>query len=63
MYRSPFHFLVPDGREYYRSFLGTVLSLLTLLVLCTYLSYRVMVLVIKDEYTIMEYTEENHFEI
>lgn len=54
---------MPDSREQYRTFLGTALSLFTMLVMCAYLSYRIMVVVIKDEYTVMEYTEENHFEI
>ena len=63
LYRTPFLFLLPDSREQYSSFLGTVLSLLTMLLLGAYLSHRFTVLWLQEEYKITQYSEENYFDV
>ena len=55
--------MLPDSRERYSTFLGTVLSLLTMLLLGAYLSYRFTVLWLHEDYKITQYSEENHFDI
>ena len=40
IYRRPFQLLLPDGQAQYRTFLGTMLSLLTFFVVVTYAGYK-----------------------
>ena len=50
LYRTPFLFLLPDKEVRYRSFLGTALSLLTIVLMIGFLTYRISVLVLLQEY-------------
>ena len=40
MYRQPFLFLMPDHEPSYRSCVGTVLSILTLILVTSYSTYK-----------------------
>ena len=63
LYRTPFLFLLPDSKEQYRSFLGTALSLLTYGLLFGFMSYRITVLMLLEEYKITHSIQEDHFDI
>lgn len=63
MYRKPFLFLLPDHNEQYRTFLGSILSLITFLIMGFYSVYKIMTLFAITDYRIMKATSENYFDV
>ncbi len=49
-YRQSFKFLLPDNNESYRTSLGATLSLLTILTMLAYGSYKFILLSNKENY-------------
>ena len=61
MYRQPFRLLLPDGHDSYRTFIGALLSLMTLLTLLTYGSLKITSLVHSDDYSVGMHILEDHY--
>ena len=45
IYKRPFNFLMPDHRETYNTWLGLVLSLFSMVCVCSYAVYQMISLV------------------
>ena len=52
VYRQPFSLLLPDGYETYRSFIGALLSIFSLVIMLTYGSYKFTRLMHSDDYQV-----------
>ena len=60
-FAKPFEFMLPNGSKKYRSLLGSVLTLVTVIIVALYSIYKWQVLIDRDEYTLSQITEENYF--
>ena len=63
MYRRPFHLFLPDDQSRYRSFLGVILSIVTILLLSSYAAWKIINLIKLIDYTVRVYDRENFFDI
>ena len=54
IYRTPFKFLFFDGNENYRTFLGTILSLLTVITILSYGLVKVIQVFSAEEFEVMQ---------
>ena len=54
--------MMPDKKEFYRSICGTILSLMVLLVVLSYGSYKIKDLVEFKDYRLLESKVDNYFE-
>ena len=61
MYRQPFQFLMPDHESTYRSAVGTMLSILTLILMVSYSTYKLIDLIELNDYKIQEVKREKYF--
>ena len=61
IYKQPFRLLLPDGNDAYKSFLGAVLSIITLLTLLSYASYKFNDLVNYADYKVQVADKENYY--
>ena len=61
MYQTPFQLLLPDHNENYRTFVGSILSLLTMTILLAYMIYKAQILFELDDYSLEKAYEENFF--
>ena len=61
VYRQPFRLLLPDGHDTYRTFIGALLSLFTIVIILTTGVYKFTTLINKDEYRVQLRTIENEF--
>mmetsp|Transcript_25997 Transcript_25997/g.32418 ORF Transcript_25997/g.32418 Transcript_25997/m.32418 type:complete len:102 (+) Transcript_25997:83-388(+) len=61
LYKQPFRLLLPDGKNEYRTFVGSVLSLLTVCIVLAYGSFKVLELVSLSNYKIQTREEEKAF--
>ena len=52
MYRRPFHLFLPDDQPLYRSFLGSMLSVLTIMLLISYGGWKLTNLFSLADYTV-----------
>ena len=62
IYRQQLKFQLPDGKNEYRSFVGSVLTLLTFINLLSFIVYKLLALVSFSEYTFQHHTQENYFD-
>ena len=58
----PFEFMLPNGSKKYRSLLGSVLTLIIVLVVALYAVYKWQLLIEKDQVTVSFSKEENYFD-
>ena len=56
MYRRPFSLLLPDGKQEYRTFIGVILSLITISILLPYLIWKTQVIIGQEDFKV--YTKE-----
>ena len=61
LYRQPFPFLLPDNQQGYRSGLGAILSLFTILLLVAYGTWKLIELSRFDEFSVQSKLSENHY--
>ena len=54
--------MMPDKKEFYRSICGTILSLMVILVVLSYGSYKIKDLVEFKDYRLLETRVDNYFE-
>lgn len=54
IYRQPFRLLLPDGNGMYRTFLGSLLSIITLVLIITYGSFKASELFSKQDYQVQK---------
>ncbi len=52
---------MPDGHDTYRTFLGSILSVITLVIMLAYGSYKVSMLAQLEDYDVQLRTLENEF--
>lgn len=62
LFRQPFHFMLPDENRFYRSFLGATLTLVSLISLLAFLTYRVVSMTQLIQYTIYDTNHLFHYE-
>ncbi len=62
LYRRPFSFILPDHMPMYRTFLGSALSLFTIIVLVGYASYKMLRLSSMRDYQISVVTNEYFYD-
>ena len=62
LYRMPFRLLMPDNQEQYRTFLGSMFSLMTIFVILAYGSYKMITLANNEEYKTQVRLKENFYE-
>ena len=60
LYPKPFHFLLPDDQPRYRSLLGSVLSVCTILAIFSYATFKLNRLVKLMDYSV-NIVNEDHF--
>ena len=60
LFRQPFNFLLPDQKDRYRTFLGALLSLITLMGLVAYSVVRLTALATNSDYKI-QVQNKNYF--
>ena len=53
---------MPNGTEYFKSTLGTILSLCTLVIMISYSSYKFAEMINKSEYRLVEENQDFFFE-
>ena len=56
MYKRPFSLLLPDGKQEYRTFIGSILSLITVLIFLPYLVWKMEVIFSQEDFKV--YTKE-----
>mmetsp|Transcript_3956 Transcript_3956/g.4738 ORF Transcript_3956/g.4738 Transcript_3956/m.4738 type:complete len:225 (-) Transcript_3956:1540-2214(-) len=61
LYKQPFRLLLPDGSDQYKSFLGSLLSILTVMTLLSYATYKFSSLVSYSDYKVQVSNEENFY--
>ena len=54
VYKRPFYLLMPSKTEYYRNYLGMVLSLMTFIMLAAYGSFKFRDLLSLSDYNLYE---------
>ena len=52
LFRQPFNFLLPDEKANYRTFLGSLLSLLTIFLLIGFAAYKLTAISVNSDYKI-----------
>ena len=62
LYREPFRLLLPDGRPDYRTLAGAFLSLVTIFIVIAFGSYKVQLLLGRDDFKIQRHVEEFLFD-
>ena len=62
MYKQPFQFILPDGRSKYRSFVGAVLSIITLLTVLTYFVYKLNVIINFNDFDVQISDFEQYYD-
>ena len=61
MYPQPLRLILPDGSDTYKSFLGSMLSLLTIITLAFYSIFKLSVLISYSDYKIQVSDLENYY--
>ena len=62
LFAQPFRFLLPDREDKYRSCLGAVLSLITLVLLIGYALYKIQELTVNQEYSIQIHDKKLYYD-
>ena len=52
LYRQPLLMLLPDGKNEYRTFTGAMLSILTIMVVLTYASFKFNAMIMREEFNL-----------
>ena len=63
IYRTPFLFKLPDNKERYRTFLGAILSVLTIIAVLAYGGYKFLVLFDYADYKVQAAVSENFYDL
>ena len=58
LYRQPFNFLLPDKKDSYRTFLGSLLSLLTVFLLIGFATYKLIAISTNSDYKIQVHDQK-----
>ena len=53
--------MMPNQNDYYRSYLGTFMSLLTIIIIISYASFKFRDLLQFSDYQLLEIIQENYF--
>ena len=61
MYRQPFRLLLPDGHDTYRTFIGSILSVITIVTIAMYGTYKFTELMGEEDYRVQVRILENEF--
>ena len=61
LYNRPFSFLMPNGAEKHRTFCGAFVSILIILVILSYASYKFQDMVSYGDYKLFSSLQENFF--
>ena len=63
LYNKSFTFLMPDGRDRYRTYLGALLSVLTFIIVIAYAGYKFTDLLGYNDYSVMKFELENFYDM
>ena len=61
IYHKPFDLVLPDDTTSYRTLCGSIFSIITIIIISTYASLKVVALVNRTEYKVQEREYEDHF--
>ena len=61
MYRQPFRLILPDGKDTYKSFLGSMFSLATIILISMYGIFKLSSLMKYSDYNVQESRKENYY--
>ena len=61
VYKRPFNFLLPSKTEYYRNYLGMTLSLITILLLIAYGTFKFKALILFTDYNLFEIVQDSFY--
>ena len=59
LYKSPFFFMMPDHHTYYRTHIGSSLSILTFIIMSFYAVYELTDFISLNNYSVREVKEKN----
>ena len=62
-YKQPFRLLLPDRKNEYRTFAGGLLSILTIVLMLYYATYKLNTLITKDDYKVQLRRRERYYEV
>ena len=62
MYRRPFQLYLPDNEASYRTFFGAVLSLWSLVILITYVSWKLLSMTNNKNFRAIENMHDNYYD-
>ena len=62
MYRKPFRLLLPDEKPQYRTLVGAVLTIFTLIITLSYTSWKLLVMFEQTEFKIQAHDQENYYD-
>ena len=62
IYRKPFRLTLPDDQSRYRSLLGAVLTIITLIMTLSYASWKLLTMFEQSEYKIQTHDLENFYD-
>ena len=58
----PFEFMLPNGSKKYRSLVGSIMTLVTVMIVAVYSSYKWQLLIDKEQVTNSQSIDERHFD-
>ena len=61
LYRQPYKLLLPDGKNEYRTFGGSILSLCTILAVVGFAVIRIIAVASRADHKVQSQKEENYF--
>ena len=61
LFRRPFNFLLPDHQSQYRTFLGSMLSIITILLILVYGGYKIVLYFKREEFTVNQTRQSYYF--
>ena len=61
LYKKPFSLLSPNGKEAYGTFIGSLFSIVTLVIILSYASYKFLNLINYTDYQILVSDQENFY--
>ena len=61
LYRQPFRLRLPDNSDYYKTMLGSILSIITIVSLLTYTAVQLQVMYAREDYVVQLRDELDYF--
>ena len=63
LFRTPFRLIMPGNTDQYRSMLGSIFTIITLMLLLSYASFKFSTLAKYEDYRLMEEVQQDYFKV